>query len=402
MKNKLKLVLLCAAITFTGLPMNVGAQSGDDVYDGSIIDEARLSPQMAARAFALKTPAWSQVRLVGSTVLSNGIFVPSITIDKLIRESDGAIVALSVNGVAIPLSQVIGSLDEVGVDFIAGAAVSVYSYTARGELAGTSSYVSNYLNLGEILSPSLIPALQEYEVGNIDPSEENLTGQIFGLGFGWGSQWEGDTIIASIPPIFDSFDYRFTRPDGSVVKQGTLVPFEDSRHRTRYNPVLDVENIVVPPARLAPEDRRFELRYVASVQNLDLNVPKGTWVSKENMQFNSTLHLPTGDQASIVMFTDVGRDGIEIELTGKAVVLVQQVAGHGEAKPVELITYQTGAGVGLKTHAFSKSKNLRNVVITLLPVWEGDGPIWNFIPELRAARWQKKPQVPRASKAPRS
>ena len=397
MKNMLNLVLLCAAITISGLPANVGAQSGDSEN----FDQSRLSPKTVARAFALKTPAWSQVRLVGSTVSSNGIFVPSITIDQLIRESDGAIVALSVNGVSMPLSRVISSLDKVGIDFIAGAAVSVYSFTSRSELSGTAFYTNDILITEEVFSPSLIPASQEYEVGKIDPTEENLTGQVLGLGFNWGTQWEGDNIILTIPLIFDSFEYRFTRPDGSVVKQGTLVPFEDSRRRTRYNPVLDVENIVVPSGRLASEDRRFELRYVASVQSFDLNVQKGSWVSKENLEFNSTLHLPTGDQAAIVMFADVGRDGIEIELTGNAVVLVQQVAGHGEAEPVELVTYQTGTGVSLKTHAFSKGKNLRNIVITILPIWDESGPLSISIPELRAMRWQKKPQVPRVPKPPK-
>lgn len=273
-----------------------------------VVDTADINPLNVARAFALKTPDHYQCFMSCEMLISNKLQYTDMTLN--IRESDGGITSMSINGVVIPLPEPIYGIPLGDGKMMRNVYLHVNAMTSDDEYAG-SGYVQKQEvlqgdNLVVVISPATIPQKIPFDVSKYG-TDIQIVIDDFPYAFGWGIQ--NGEIYVYLPPVGGTYSYTIRRSgDGMVIGSGVLEPFQKP---------------------ITSNDAYVGISYVGNVVGLKFPEPSGadSWVDLENVVFDCS--IPTEDGSTImgkVIFVDVGSGGLEISLNGKFAVYVQSAS----------------------------------------------------------------------------
>lgn len=309
--------------------------------------DQNVNPLTVARAFALKTPNNYRCFLWCEMLMSKE-WKPIRM--EFVMAKDFGITSLSVNGEAVQLDEPIHGLPMGDGGLMRNVYLHANAMTKTGEYAGNGYVQKEIVSKNDLLTVVVRPAdiRQEIPIANIEQYGNDLRLNIDGLGeYGWGI--DSGCFYAYFPPVGGRYHYTVCLPDGTVIAEGWLEPFQP----------VEME-----------KDTYLGIDYLGNVQGVEFQNQEGLddWVGVSNLKFDCL--IPTDDGGQVngkVIFTDVGLGDLDIILSGEYWIYVQSAVSEGDMPFLELADHSANYDGWVQTRVSTISGNVGKVVITIIP-----------------------------------
>lgn len=270
----------------------------------------------------------------------------------VLRKSDFAITNLSINGVAIPLSEPIYGFPIGNGGIIRNVYVYANAYTKDDEYAGYGNGRAVELSAGGRIEVTLRPAEIRielpFDVSRYSSDDIDLKIEHFIYGYGYGKS--GGKLFVSLPPIGGRYHYIIRqRSTGQVIGEDWLEPFKSIS---------------------TTEDGYIGIDYIGNVADLNFrNQGDDDWIGVSIPKFNCSIPTTSGTNVTgKVFFVDVGTGGLELVIGMDAYVYVQQVTENGDMPFMILkndsVRYENGY---TETRMSTTTYNVGKVVVSIIP-----------------------------------
>ncbi|MEK7646736.1 MAG: hypothetical protein AAB381_03545 [Patescibacteria group bacterium] len=325
------------------------------------LDESNVDAVTVARAFALKSPTYFQVRWYGEVPVSNQW--QRVSMVMIVRKSDFAITNLSINDVTVPLSKPLYGVPLGTAGIMRNVYVSVDARTKTGSHAGYGNLDRNMVTKDDNIVVTLVPNGVPQEipvdesVSKEDLQEADLNIEGFHYGYGYGIQ--NGKFIVELPPVGGVYKYTLRRrSDGSVIGSGWIRPFKPT---------------------VTPSDAYTGVRYIGGVMGVDFELDNqpDDWKSFSVTQFDSPILTSAGTNVmGKVIYTDVGTGGIEVIVDGNVWVYIQQATASGDMPLLSLVDRSVVYEGGATTRVHTSILNAGKIVISVIPKSGSENRTW--------------------------
>jgi len=345
MKTLKKIGLLMVAVLsmMTSSVWAAGGGGGGGVT--TVLASESINPLDIARAFALKPPyahggSWYGDMLIGQQWVRTYMFWQ---MDKY-----GAITALEINGVQIPLPEPIYGLPMGDGGLARNVWISLDAVTESGENAGSGSLYKEIVSKGDSLIVTLIPAsiTQVIPVSVAGNDNVQLTIENFTYGYGW---WVADgQLHVSLPPVGGSYDYVVRDGRGNVIGTGVIKPFQ---------PVI------------AADDAYIGVALLGNVQGAEFTQPDGRddWTSLSSLKMDCSIPTDGGGVAGKVIYVDCASGGLQVSVYGDYSITVQSATSSGDMPQLQLEDHSVTQPGWTMTQVNTTDIGIGKVVITIIP-----------------------------------
>ena len=339
-----KISMLFVALT-TALCTCVQAQSSENHTD------AKIDAVTAARAFALKPPAYFELRLSGEALVSNEW--SKVNMQFVVRKSDFGITSLTINGTQIPISQALYGLPIGDGGFIRSVRVSANAWTSDRVFAGQGVVYREFVSKGDNVKILLLPddIRQEIPVpADIsDSCRRDLDLDIDGVSsYGYGVDYRDGKFYAYLPPVATPLHYVLRCGNtGQVIGEGWTQPYQKT---------------------VTPDSAFVGIQYAGNVIGIDFEGDGEDWTSVP-IQFDSSIQTDMGVFMGKVAFMDAGYGGLEVVVGADVHVYVQHASSANEDMPyAQLVDMSVFSENGeVETRVLTAYQRIGKVVVTIIP-----------------------------------